>query len=162
RGLEVVATREPGGTRLGDRLRELLLDPAAPSASAAAEALLFAAARAELVAEVIRPALARGAWIVSDRFVDSSLAYQGAARGLGARGPRPAARARSGEPRPSHRPAHRPHASARGDRSRARRPGHPTGGRAKARRGDRGGRAPARRCRLAAPEDAGGAAAALA
>jgi dTMP kinase len=83
RGLDVVATREPGGTGLGDRLRELLLDPASPPASAAAEALLFAAARAELVAEVIRPALERGAWVVSDRFVDSSLAYQGAARGLG-------------------------------------------------------------------------------
>lgn len=78
---EVVATREPGGTPLGERIRELLLD--GPEMTAWAEASLFAAARAELVERVIRPALARGALVVSDRYVDSSLAYQGVARGLG-------------------------------------------------------------------------------
>jgi dTMP kinase len=83
RGHEVVPTREPGGTRLGERVRALILDPESPAAAPATEALLFAAARAELVAEVIRPALERGAWVVADRFVDSSLAYQGVARGLG-------------------------------------------------------------------------------
>jgi dTMP kinase len=80
-GREVVATREPGGTPLGERIRELLLD--GPEMSAWAEASLFAAARAELSERVIRPALARGAIVVSDRYVDSSLAYQGVARGLG-------------------------------------------------------------------------------
>jgi dTMP kinase len=78
---EVVAVREPGGTPLGETIRELLLD--GPEMSAWAEAALFAAARAELAERVIRPALARGAWVVCDRYVDSSLAYQGAARGLG-------------------------------------------------------------------------------
>jgi dTMP kinase len=81
RGREVVATREPGGTPLGERVRELLLDGA--EMGAWAEAALFAAARAELVETVIRPALARGAAVVCDRFLDSSLAYQGVARGLG-------------------------------------------------------------------------------
>ncbi len=80
-GREVVATREPGGTPLGERIRELLLD--GPEMTAWAEASLFAAARAELAERVIRPALARGAVVVSDRYIDSSLAYQGVARGLG-------------------------------------------------------------------------------
>jgi dTMP kinase len=80
-GRDVVATREPGGTPLGERIRELLLD--GPEMTAWAEASLFAAARAELAERVIRPALARGALVVSDRYIDSSLAYQGAARGLG-------------------------------------------------------------------------------
>ena len=80
-GREVVATREPGGTALGERIRELLLD--GPEMTGWAEASLFAAARAELAERVIRPALARGAIVVSDRYVDSSLAYQGVARGLG-------------------------------------------------------------------------------
>jgi dTMP kinase len=80
-GREVVATREPGGTELGERVRELLLD--GPQISPWAEAALFAAARAEHAAEVIRPALDRGADVVCDRFIDSSLAYQGIARGLG-------------------------------------------------------------------------------
>jgi dTMP kinase len=83
RGLDVLPTREPGGTRLGERVRELLLDAGSPQVRPWAEALLFAAARAELVAEVVRPALEEGRWVVSDRFVDSSLAYQGVARGLG-------------------------------------------------------------------------------
>lgn len=81
RGRKVVETREPGGTELGERIRELVLGDG--RIRAAAEAALFAAARAQLVAEVIRPALERGADVVCDRFVDSSLAYQGAARGLG-------------------------------------------------------------------------------
>ena len=80
-GHEVVSTREPGGTELGERVRELLL--AGGAISAWAEAALFAAARAELVARVIRPALERGADVVCDRYLDSSLAYQGIARGLG-------------------------------------------------------------------------------
>ena len=80
-GREVVLTREPGGTTLGEQVRTLLLhgEHVAPWA----EAALFAAARAQLVDEVIRPALARGADVVSDRYLDSSLAYQGLARGLG-------------------------------------------------------------------------------
>jgi len=80
-GREVVATREPGGTPLGERVRQLLLD--GPEMTAWAEASLFAAARAELAERVVRPALARGAVVVSDRYLDSSLAYQGVARGLG-------------------------------------------------------------------------------
>ncbi|MDX6645841.1 MAG: dTMP kinase [Miltoncostaeaceae bacterium] len=81
-GRAVVLAREPGATALGERVRALLLDEGGAIAPAA-EALLFAAARAQLVTEVVRPALQAGAWVVCDRFVDSSLAYQGAARGLG-------------------------------------------------------------------------------
>jgi dTMP kinase len=80
-GREVVATREPGGTELGEKVRDLLLGGA--PISPWAEAALFAAARAELVSEVIGPALDRGADVVCDRYLDSSLAYQGIARGLG-------------------------------------------------------------------------------
>jgi dTMP kinase len=80
-GHEVVVTREPGGTELGERIRELLLH--GPDMSAWAEATLFAAARAELVERVILPARERGADVLCDRYVDSSLAYQGLARGLG-------------------------------------------------------------------------------
>jgi dTMP kinase len=82
-GNDVVVTREPGGTELGERIRELLLDGGAVTPTPWAEASLFAAARAQLVDEVIRPALARGADVISDRYIDSSLAYQGLARGLG-------------------------------------------------------------------------------
>ena len=81
-GEDALAVREPGGTAVGERVRELLKDPGV-EIEARAEALLFAAARAELVAEVIRPALDEGRMVVSDRFLDSSLAYQGGARGLG-------------------------------------------------------------------------------
>jgi dTMP kinase len=81
-GRAVVRVREPGGTATGERIRELLLDPAATIA-AAAEALLYAAARAQLVDQVIHPALDRGDTVIADRFIDSSLAYQGVARGLG-------------------------------------------------------------------------------
>ena len=80
-GRDVVATREPGGTELGERVRELLL--AEGDVSAWAEAALFAAARAQLVEEVIAPGLERGADVICDRYLDSSLAYQGLARGLG-------------------------------------------------------------------------------
>jgi len=81
-GDAAIGVREPGGTAVGERVRELLKDPDV-TVSAEAEALLFAAARAELVNEVIRPALADGLVVISDRYLDSSLAYQGAARGLG-------------------------------------------------------------------------------
>jgi dTMP kinase len=80
-GRDVVATREPGGTEVGELVRELLLGPR--TVAPWAEAALFAAARAQLVEEVIAPALARGADVVCDRYLDSSLAYQGIARGLG-------------------------------------------------------------------------------
>ena len=80
-GHEVVATREPGGTELGERIREVLLHEG--DVSPWAEAALFAAARAQLVDEVIAPALERGADVISDRYLDSSLAYQGIARDLG-------------------------------------------------------------------------------
>jgi dTMP kinase len=82
-GLNVLVTREPGGTSAGEQIRELLLDPATGKLDARAEALLFAAARAQTVASVIRPALAEGKVVICDRYVDSSLAYQGWARGLG-------------------------------------------------------------------------------
>jgi dTMP kinase len=80
-GREVVATREPGGTPLGERVRELILDGDAMAPWS--EAALFTAARAELVEHVIGPALANGADVICDRYLDSSLAYQGVARGLG-------------------------------------------------------------------------------
>lgn len=80
-GREAILTREPGGTELGERARELVLN--GPTMTPWAEAALFAAARAELVARIILPALARGADVISDRYVDSSLAYQGIARGIG-------------------------------------------------------------------------------
>lgn len=83
RGLDVVVTREPGGTEFGDRLREAVLDPATGPLHPRAEALLFAAARAQLVSTVIRPALEEGKVVLCDRFVDSSVAYQGYGRGLG-------------------------------------------------------------------------------
>lgn len=78
-GFEVITTREPGGTPLGESLRELLLHH---PMSADAEALLMSAARFEHVRTVISPALARGCWVVSDRFVDASYAYQGGGRGV--------------------------------------------------------------------------------
>ena len=82
RGCEVVETREPGGSPGAEAIRGLILDGAADRWEPRAEALLFAASRSDHVDRTIRPALARGAWVVSDRFVDSSVAYQGA-DGLG-------------------------------------------------------------------------------
>ncbi len=86
RGHEVVLTREPGGTPLAERIRNLVLKPdeeiAGEPLSAEAELLLVFAARAQHVRQVIRPALQRGAYVLSDRFTDSSFAYQGAGRGL--------------------------------------------------------------------------------
>jgi len=83
RGIEVVETREPGGSEGAERIRELLLTGADDRWGAEAEALLFAAARTDHVDKVIRPALLSGKWVLSDRFIDSSLAYQGGARELG-------------------------------------------------------------------------------
>jgi dTMP kinase len=82
-GDEVVCTREPGGTPLAERIRGLLLDPAHEPPAAETELLLLFASRAQHVRETILPALERGAWVVSDRFTDSSYAYQGGGRGLG-------------------------------------------------------------------------------
>ncbi|HWC87232.1 MAG TPA: dTMP kinase [Solirubrobacteraceae bacterium] len=82
RGVEVRLLREPGGVEVSERVRDLVKDPAV-RIGARAEALLYAAARAQLVEEALRPLLASGAWILLDRFVDSSLAYQGAGRDLG-------------------------------------------------------------------------------
>jgi dTMP kinase len=83
RGLEVLLTREPGGTPGAEAIRQLLLHPPGEGWTAPAEALLFAAARADHVARAIRPALDAGLWVVCDRFVDSSRAYQGGAGGVG-------------------------------------------------------------------------------
>ncbi len=82
RGRELLVLREPGGVELSERIRELVKDPAL-TVDPRAEALLYAAARAQLVAEQLVPLLDAGEWILLDRFVDSSLAYQGAGRGLG-------------------------------------------------------------------------------
>ena len=81
-GADVVCTREPGGTPLAERIRELLLDPNHEPASPQAELLLMFASRAQHVRETILPALKRGAWVLCDRFTDSSHAYQGGGRGL--------------------------------------------------------------------------------
>jgi dTMP kinase len=83
RGLEVIETREPGGSPGAEAIRRLLLEGGDDRWTPEAEALLFAAARADHVAKTIRPAVERGAWVLSDRFLDSSLAYQGGAAGVG-------------------------------------------------------------------------------
>jgi len=82
-GREVVLTYEPGDTRIGPDVRRLVLDVASEGLDARAEALLYAADRAEHVAATIRPALERGAVVITDRYIDSSITYQGVGRGLG-------------------------------------------------------------------------------
>jgi dTMP kinase len=82
RGYDVLALREPGGTIIGDGVRRILLDHGSSDMDARAELLLFCASRAQLVAEKVRPHLARGGIVVCDRFADSTLAYQGYGRGL--------------------------------------------------------------------------------
>jgi dTMP kinase len=84
RGCEVVTCRDPGSTLAGDAIRGILLDRHDLHLDATAEMLLYMAARAQLVAEVVRPAVARGSWVVSDRYLLSNVAYQGHAGGLGA------------------------------------------------------------------------------
>lgn len=82
-GIPYISVREPGGTALGEKIRSLLLGPDHQGMNAWAETLLYAAARAQLVDKVIAPALKEGKTVISDRYIDSSLAYQGVARGLG-------------------------------------------------------------------------------
>ncbi len=84
RGREVVLVRDPGSTRLSEEIRALLLDPENSEMARECELLLYEAARAQLVAEVIRPALERGAWVLTDRFFDSTTAYQGGGRAIDA------------------------------------------------------------------------------
>jgi dTMP kinase len=83
RGIDVLLTREPGGTPGAEAIRALLLHPPGEGWAAGAEALLFAAARSDHVQRAIAPALANGRWVICDRFVDSSRAYQGSAGGIG-------------------------------------------------------------------------------
>jgi dTMP kinase len=83
RAIDLVVTREPGGTELGERVRALLLDPAYQGMTDLAELLLVFAARAEHIARIIEPALAAGRWVLSDRFTDASYAYQGGGREMG-------------------------------------------------------------------------------
>ena len=82
RGVEVIQTREPGGTPLGEAIRELLLDPAYHGMAATCELQLMFAARAQHLEQVIRPALAAGQWVLCDRFTDATYAYQGGGRGM--------------------------------------------------------------------------------
>ena len=81
-GREVIVTREPGGCPIADAIRRILLDPSNQQLCATAELLLYAAARAQHVEEVIRPALAKGAIVLCDRYIDATIAYQGFGRGL--------------------------------------------------------------------------------
>ena len=85
RGFEVLVTREPGGTKTGERIRKILLDKEEQAMTAMTELLLMFAARKQHVEEVIKPALSRGVWVISDRFTDSSYAYQGGGRQLGSK-----------------------------------------------------------------------------
>jgi dTMP kinase len=83
RGIDVLVTREPGGSEGAEKIRELLLTGSDDRWSPQSEALLFAAARADHIAKTVKPTVERGQWVLTDRFVDSSLAYQGGAGGLG-------------------------------------------------------------------------------
>lgn len=82
-GYEVVVTREPGGTKISEKIRQIILDKANIEMDNVAEALLYASSRAQHVAEIIKPAIEKGGIVISDRFVDSSVVYQGIGRGLG-------------------------------------------------------------------------------
>ncbi|MDR2904180.1 MAG: dTMP kinase [Clostridiales bacterium] len=84
KGAPVILAREPGGTGISEKIREIIIDKENKTMSAVTETFLYAAARAQIVAELIRPALLDGKIVICDRFLDSSIAYQGAARGLGA------------------------------------------------------------------------------
>ncbi|MDD3611918.1 MAG: dTMP kinase [Eubacteriales bacterium] len=81
-GIDVLLLREPGGTDISEQIRNILLDASQSNMTAETEVLLFEAARAQIVREVIQPALARGTWVICDRFMDSTVAYQGYGRGL--------------------------------------------------------------------------------
>lgn len=83
KGFEILITREPGGTKISEKIRNIILDPENKEMNGACEALLYAASRAQLVGEVILPALREGRVVIADRFVDSSIVYQGIARELG-------------------------------------------------------------------------------
>lgn len=83
KGYDVVLTREPGGTEIGEKIRQVILDPKHSEMARVTEAMLYAASRAQHVEEVIKPAIKAGQIVICDRFVDSSIAYQGFARGLG-------------------------------------------------------------------------------
>lgn len=83
KGFDVILTREPGGTNIGEKIRNIILDPENKEMSAVTEAMLYAASRAQHVSEVIGPAIDSGKIVICDRFVDSSIAYQGYGRGLG-------------------------------------------------------------------------------
>lgn len=81
-GVPCIRTREPGGTPIGERIREILLDPASAEMSGRAEVLLYSASRAQLIDQVIIPAMKEGSWVLTDRFVDATFAYQGFGRGF--------------------------------------------------------------------------------
>ncbi|MGC9967658.1 MAG: dTMP kinase [Syntrophobacteraceae bacterium] len=81
-GIPCIKTREPGGTPIGEKIREILLDPASSDMSGRAEVLLYSASRAQLADQVIIPAMKGGAWVLTDRFVDATFAYQGFGRGF--------------------------------------------------------------------------------
>jgi dTMP kinase len=83
KGFDIVYTREPGGTRIGEKIRDITLDPGNTEMDPLTEAMLYASSRAQHVAEIIRPALEAGCTVLCDRYVDSSIAYQGYGRGLG-------------------------------------------------------------------------------
>jgi dTMP kinase len=82
KSIPFIKTREPGGTRLGEKVREMLLDPSYETMNDRAEVLLYSASRAQLVHEVVGPALRQGMWVLADRYIDATLAYQGFGRGL--------------------------------------------------------------------------------
>ena len=148
RGREVVVTRQPGGTPLGAQIRELVLH--GDHVSARAEALLFAADKAHHVDQLIKPALAAGQVVITDRYVDSSITYQGAGRELGRR--RDHGAAALGRRRAAARPHHRPRRLARGGARAARR--RPRPARVRGRRLPRRGPARLPRARVAATPSA--------